>query len=124
MMDLLAYLDCLESLEVRETLEIRDPLGNQVGMGKMVPEDLKETLVNQVLKVYQEDKVELVRLEHLDLQVLWWKVKRFQDPLDLQVLMEHQGPLDPQVSREKWEHEEIQDAMEKTVNLDHKVIQV
>jgi hypothetical protein len=46
-------------------------------MDKTEPVDPKETLVNLVLKVFLEDRVEMVQLVSLDLQVPWWKVKRF-----------------------------------------------
>lgn len=46
-------------------------------MDKTEPVDPKETLDNLVLKVCQEDRVEMVQLVSLDLQVPWWKVKRF-----------------------------------------------
>merc|ERR1719264_880818 len=90
----------------------------------MEPVDLKETLVNLVLKVCQEDRVEMVQLVSLGLQVPWWKVKRSWDPQDLQVLMGPQELQGPQVSREKWEPEEIQAETEKMVNLDPRAIQV
>jgi len=93
-------------------------------MDKTEPVDPKETLVNLVLKVCQEDRVEMVQLVSLDLQVPWWKVKRSWDLQDLQVLMGPQELQGPQVSREKWEPEEIQAEMEKMVNLDPRAIQV
>lgn len=46
-------------------------------MDKTEPVDPKETLDNLVLKVCQEDKEEMVQQVSLDLQVPWWKVKRF-----------------------------------------------
>jgi hypothetical protein len=93
-------------------------------MGKMGPVDPKETLVNLVLKVCQEDRVEMVQLVSLDLQETWWKVNRFEHLLVLQVL---RGPTElqgPQVLREKWEPEETQVAMERMGNLDPRAIQV
>ena len=43
----------------------------------MEPVDPKGTLANQVHKECREDKVEMVQQVSLDLQVPWWKVKRF-----------------------------------------------
>ena len=71
------YLACLEKWESKGNLEIRELSENQAEMDKMEPVDPKETLVNLVLKVCQEDRVEMVQLVSLDLQVPWWKVKRF-----------------------------------------------
>merc|ERR1740129_1466400 len=93
-------------------------------MDKTEPVDPKETQVNLVLKVCLEDRVEMVHLVSLDLQVPWWKVKRSWDPLDLQVLMGPQELQGPQVSREKWEPEETQAAMERMGNLEPRAIQV
>lgn len=66
-------------------------------MDKTGPVDQKEILVSQVLKVCLEDRVEMVHLVSLDLQVPWWKVKRSWDPLDPQVLMGPQELQEPQV---------------------------
>jgi hypothetical protein len=66
-------------------------------MDKTEPVDPKETLVNPVLKVCQEDRVEMVQLVSLDLQVPWWKLKRSWDLLVLQVLMGPQELQEPQV---------------------------
>ena len=93
-------------------------------MDKTEPVDPKETLVNLVLKVCLEDRVEMVQLVSLDLQVPWWKVKRSWDLLVLQVLMGPQELQGPRVSREKWEPEETQAEMEKMVSLDPRAIQV
>ena len=71
MMDQPEYQVCQAHLEKRETLEIKDPLESLGEVVKMDSVDPKATLVNQVLKDYKGDKVEMEWLALLVQLVPW-----------------------------------------------------
>ena len=76
------------------------------------------------LQVEMEDLARLVQQVLLDHLVLWLKERRFQDHLDLLVLMELQEFLVCLVQREKWVQEEIWAQEVLLEKMDFRVLQV